>query len=68
MKSPIVWFGGKGNFVKKLLPFIPVHHTYVEAYGGGASLLFAKKPSNVEVYNDMHTVLVHLFRVLRDKD
>ena len=51
MRSPIVWFGGKGNMVKKLLPYCDVpHQTYVEPYGGGASLLFAKRPSPVEVY------------------
>ena len=53
---------------KKLLPLIPPHFTYVEAFGGGASLLFAKQPSPVEVYNDMNSGLVNLFRVIRDKD
>ena len=66
MRSPIVWFGGKGNMVAKLLKLIPSHHTYVEVFGGGASLLFAKKPSLVEVYNDIDSGLVNFFRVLRD--
>ena len=66
MRSPIGWFGGKGNMVAKLLKLIPPHHTYVEVFGGGASLLFAKKPSPVEVYNDMDSGLVNFFRVLRD--
>ncbi len=68
MRSPIPWFGGKGNMVKKLLPLITKHHTYVEVFGGGASLLFAKPPSPVEVYNDLDGGLVNLFRVLRDPD
>lgn len=66
MRSPIWWFGGKGRMVKKLLPLFPPHHTYVEAFGGGASLLFAKRPSPVEVYNDLDGGLVNFFRVLRD--
>jgi DNA adenine methylase len=66
MRSPISWFGGKGNMTSKLLPFIPDHITYVEVYGGGASLLFAKPPSKVEVYNDLNYDLVNLFRVIRD--
>jgi DNA adenine methylase len=68
LRSPINWFGGKGNMVSKLLKFIPSHRIYVEVFGGGASLLFAKKPSPVEVYNDIDSGLVNFFRVLRDKD
>lgn len=52
--------------VTKLLPLIPSHRIYVEPFGGGASLLFAKEPSLVEVYNDIDSGLVNFFRVLRD--
>lgn len=44
MRSPIRWFGGKGNMVSKLLKLVPPHEHYVEVFGGGASLLFAKPP------------------------
>lgn len=53
MRSPIWWFGGKGQMTSKLVKLIPEHQTYVEPFGGGASLLFAKYPSPVEVYNDI---------------
>lgn len=53
---------------KHLLPLIPDHHIYVEVFGGGASLLFAKEPSSVEVYNDLDSGLVNFFRVLRDPE
>lgn len=52
----------------KLLPLVPRHHTYIEPFGGGASLLFAKAPSAVEVYNDIDSGLVNFFRVLRDPE
>lgn len=53
LRSPIVWFGGKGHIVNKLLPLIPSHKIYVEPFGGGANLLIAKEPSPVEIYNDL---------------
>lgn len=66
LRSPIRWFGGKGEMVVRLLPLLPPHSIYVEPFGGGASLLFAKEPSPVEVYNDLDSGLVNFFRVLRD--
>jgi len=66
LRSPIQWFGGKGQLVHKLLQYVPSHIYYCEVFGGGASLLFAKKPAKFEVYNDINSGLVCLFRVLRD--
>jgi len=54
--------------VPKLLKLISPHRIYVEVFGGGASLLFAKCPSPVEVYNDIDSNLVNFFRVLRDPE
>jgi DNA adenine methylase len=50
---------------KKLLPLLPEHHTYVEPFAGGCSLLFAKQPARVEVINDLDSGLVNFYRVLR---
>lgn len=52
--------------MKHLLKLIPTHKTYVEAFGGGAKLLFAKEPSPIEVYNDIDGNLVNFFQVLKD--
>jgi len=54
--------------IHKLLKLIPPHQTYCEPFGGAAALLFAKPPSPVEVYNDVDSGLVNLFRVLRDPE
>ena len=43
------------------------HHTYVEPFGGGASVLLAKEPVAIEVYNDIDGRLVDLFKVLADE-
>lgn len=66
LKSPIQWLGGKQPMVNKLLPLFPEHKTYVEVFGGGGALMFAKQPSPVDVYNDLDSDLVNFFRVMRD--
>jgi len=68
MRAPIQWFGGKGAMVAKLRKFLTIPHTtYVEVFGGAASLLFDKDPTGIaEVYNDLDGRLVNFFRVLRD--
>jgi len=66
LRNPIIYFGGKGNMVTKLLRLIPPHDVYVEVFGGGASLLFAKEPSKIEIYNEIDQNIVSLFKVIKD--
>ena len=66
--TPFPWLGGKSRMVNTILPLLPPHITYVEAYGGAANLLLAKKPSQVECYNDFSGLLVNFFRVLQNPD
>jgi len=67
MKKPIPQIGGKYFSMTQLLRLIPYHNTYVEVFGGGASLLFAKEPSFKEIYNDIDDMFYNFFKVLRDK-
>lgn len=67
MLSPIQWYGGKGRMVKRLLAYVPPHEHYVEVFGGGGSLLFAKQPCHgTETFNDLDSGLINFFRILRD--
>lgn len=68
MRGPIWYPGGKGHQVKYLVQHISNHNLYVEVFGGGASLLFHKEPSAMEVYNDADNGLVNLFRVLKEPE
>ncbi len=63
--SLISYAGGKGTHLDALLPMIPYTPTFVEPYGGGASILLNRRPSEVEVYNDLNDDIINLFRVVR---
>jgi DNA adenine methylase len=66
-KAPIGWYGGKAHLAERIARLLPHHHTYVEAFGGAGSVLFAKKRVTLEVYNDIDSGLVTFFRCLRDQ-
>lgn len=38
---------------------------YIEVFGGGGSVLFAKEPHKLEIYNDANSELVNLFRCMK---
>jgi len=45
-----------------------MHRTYVEPFGGGASVLLRKERSLGECYNDLDGSIVNVFRVLQDPE
>lgn len=42
LKTPISYYGGKQTMLKHILPLVPAHGSYTEAFAGGLALLFAK--------------------------
>lgn len=63
LKTPISYYGGKQMLLKHILPLIPEHTLYTEAFCGGCAVLFAKPPAQCEVINDTNTELVTFYRV-----
>ena len=64
MKSFIPWIGGKSLLAKKITSLFPEDtERYIEVFGGGGSVLFYKENhAKLEVYNDLNSNLVNLFR------
>lgn len=66
-RRPVLrYYGGKWRIAPWLISLFPPHRIYVEPYGGGASVLMRKSRVYAEVYNDLNTEIVNVFRVLRD--
>lgn len=66
-KIPFSWFGGKTTALNWLLPIINDTEcsTFVDVFGGSGTVTWNKKPSPVDVYNDIHGDVTNFFRVLR---
>jgi len=67
MNSFIPWIGGKRLLRNQIISLFPEKiDRYIEVFGGGGSILFAKdKHATLEVYNDADGELVNLFRCIK---
>jgi len=63
VKGPLSYIGGKNRIAAQIIELFPKHKTFVEAFAGGAQVLFHKEPSSVEVLNDVDSDVVTFFRV-----
>lgn len=62
------WIGGKKSLRELIVSLFPIYYErYIEVFGGGGWVLFHKAPGNdFEVYNDFNSLLVNLYRCVRD--
>jgi len=65
--SAFPYVGGKTRLVAWITDHLPDHTTYVEPFGGSASVLLNKPRSRIEVYNDLDRDVVQFFEVARER-
>ena len=69
MNAFMPWVGGKRALREQIVSMFPVfYERYIEVFGGAGWVLFHKNPGNdFEVYNDYNSLLVNLYRCVREK-
>ena len=60
------YYGAKWMLAPWIISYMPQHRVYVEPYGGGGAVLLRKSRVHEEIYNDLDSDIVNLFRVTRD--
>lgn len=66
VKAPLGYPGAKSRSIRELLPHLPNRKAFIDVCGGSGSVLFARKPCELEVFNDRHAGLVTFYRCIRD--
>lgn len=65
LKTPITYYGGKLNMLSHILPKIPEHSIYTEAFFGGGAVFFAKALAESETINDTNNLVVNFYEVVK---
>lgn len=66
-KTPISYYGGKQSMLKEILPRIPEHTIYTEAFFGGGAVFFAKEPAQSETINDVNALVTNFYSVCKNQ-
>lgn len=68
MNSFIAWIGGKKLLRKAIMERFPEdgYTRYIEVFGGAGWVLFGKEPGKkLEVFNDVNSDLINLYRCIK---
>ena len=64
-RTPISYYGGKQTMLPHILPLIPKHEVYTEAFFGGGAVFWAKEKAKTEIINDFNANVYNFYKVLQ---
>ena len=64
-RTPISYYGGKQTMLLHILPLIPPHKVYTEAFFGGGAVFWSKEKAPVEIINDFNANVYTFYKVLQ---
>ncbi len=62
------YYGGKIRHTEVIVPLLARTRRYLEPFCGSCAVLLAKRPSDMEIINDIDKRIVNFFRVLREHE
>lgn len=65
--APTKYCGNKYDSLNYILPHMPILDTFVDVFGGSGQVLFGRKRSKLEVYNDRHSGMAAFYRCLQNE-
>lgn len=66
MSALMKYHGAKWRLSPWIVSLMPEHKCYVEPFGGSAAVLMHKNPVLTEVYNDLNSSIVNVFKQVRE--
>lgn len=66
-RTPISYYGGKQTMLPHILPLIPKHEVYTEAFFGGGAVFWAKEKAKTEIINDFNANVYTFYKVLQTR-
>lgn len=66
-RTPISYYGGKQTMLPHILPLIPEHTIYTEAFFGGGAVFWAKPKVKTEIINDFNANVYTFYKVLQTR-
>ncbi len=74
LRPPFGWIGGKAKLAQYIVDLMPEHKRYIEVFGGGLSVLYAKpkikgsgSSKYSEIINDINGDLINLHKIIQNK-